>query len=175
MELVDDRKRNIFCLPEDPNNFMVVKWVEDKYRTGRFGKTYIFNKQNNSLKWIWTVIVDIAYTLTLKFPSLYDKIEYESTIRRSIHTPFIEYLKDHFTRLLLAPLESNRWKIKKSILFVLDLTRVRSFDDIDPVAPLIMHLLRLPPMIRFLILGVEKGFDGFYRNYAEAHAVPLIT
>ena len=89
--------------------------------------------------------------------------------------PSEEAISYYFGNYLLTPLALSEEQIEKSIFFILDFTLLDSTEPIDPVVSLIKLLSQLPPKIRFLILGLERGNDGKCIRYSGTHMVPLLA
>ncbi|PAV21646.1 hypothetical protein PNOK_0160300 [Pyrrhoderma noxium] len=145
--------------------------IEGKYRIeSRFGKAYRFTKFGNSRQWKLTILTDIAFTLAQKLTFFnFHGSEFKAM------DPSGEAILYYFENYLFTPLVLSKGRIEKSILFILDFTLLDSTESIDSVVTLIELLSQLPPKIRFLILGIEKGGDGKYKRYDRIHKVPLLT
>ena len=145
--------------------------VEGKYRLeGRFGKTYRFTKFGDPRQWKLSIITDIAFTLASEF-----KFFNVHGLGFKPMDPSEEAISYYFGNYLLTPLALSEGQIEKSIFFILDFTLLDSTEPIDPVVSLIKLLSQLPPKIRFLILGLERGNDGKCIRYSGTHMVPLLA
>ena len=160
-----------FSTPLDTLSPLTWKQIEGKYRIeSRFGKFYRFTKFGDPRQWKLTIIADIAFTLAQKLTFFnVNGLEFKSM------DPSGEAILYYFENYLFTPLVLGEGQIEKSILFILDFTLLDSTESIDPVVILIELLSQLPPKIRFLILGIEKGDDGKYKRYSGTHKVPLLA